>query len=85
MVIFQCLRVDPKQIKVTHTFETVYFQLQVCCLGYHYNQEYDNKFVIIKLFYVFHKKNMCLEFCSVYFTVTNISYPDTIFFSLPEI
>jgi hypothetical protein len=76
MVIFQCLRVDPKQIRVTRTFETVFFRLSVCRLCYHINQEYAKRFAIIKLLYVFPKiKPTCLEICSVCFTATNIPNP----------
>jgi hypothetical protein len=76
MVIFQCLRVNPKQIRVTHTFRTALFQLQMCRLGYHINQEYAKIFAIIKLLYVLPKiKTTCLDLCSVCFTATNTSHP----------
>jgi len=76
MVIFQCLRVNPKQIRVTRTFRTALFRLQVCRLGYHINQEYAKRFAIIKLLYVFPKiKTTCLDLCSVCFTATNTSHP----------
>jgi hypothetical protein len=76
MVIFQRLLVNSKQIRVTHTFGTALFLLQVCRLDYHINQEYAKRFVIIKLLYVFPNiKTTCLDLCSVCFTATNTSHP----------